>query len=487
LLSSDNRLVEKILFSSLVLFIVFVALSYVTVIKTFRPINELIKQANFLKEQDFNSAMSVVYNNGDEIEVLSRAYSEAGKTIQLFVEGLEREVKLRTEQYEKAAQEALDATEKKSTLLSNVSHEIRTPLNAIIGYVHMLKKDRCGDGCKHELDGIASASKTILDIVNDLLDFERLDSVNYTLRPKYVSISKLTKDIERTFVPLATQKKLVFNVVTTSIGGSDRLFVDELRFQQAISNIVSNAIKFTDNGEINVSIGIDVFQGNRMIVFAVRDTGRGIRQEDLGSIFNSFEQANQADKQFGFGLGLAITKAIVNMMDGTLLVESDLTKGSTFKIGLPFNLLTCDDQETSLQEIGGGLTSSSSVSQDESNFQGIKALVVDDVEFNREILQYHLKEQGIECITAVDGIDALQKLKYHSFDVILTDVSMPRMDGVELVQESKALFPAIPVIAVTARATVQEEDKMSHHFDNYITKPINVVELMTALSLTLHN
>lgn len=482
LLTSDNRLVERIMFSSVVLFILFLALIYITVVKTFRPVNDLIQQANFLKNRDFTNAMNVVYHNGDEIEVLSHAYSEAGRTIKKLVEGLEGEVQMRTDQYEKAAKEALDATKKKSTLLSNVSHEIRTPLNAIIGYLHMLKKDRCGDECDHELEGIKMASHTILDIVNDLLDFERLDSVNYTLHPKHVPINKIVRDVEKTFLPLAMQKKVQLNVVKAGITSSQQLYVDELRFQQALSNIISNAIKFTEVGEIEVTILTENIQGQTMVVFSVRDTGRGIRKEDIDAIFNSYEQANQEDKQFGFGLGLAITKAIINLMDGLLVVESELGVGSVFKICLPIGTLThnvlLDDQDDSDNESVSGPVNDS--------FVGIKALVVDDVEFNREILQYHLNQQGVECRTAIDGVDALERLEQETFDVILTDVSMPNMGGIELAQRSKTLVPNVPVIAVTARATVQEEGEMRKHFDNYITKPIDETELITALSITLH-
>ncbi|EDL69235.1 ATP-binding protein [Vibrio campbellii] len=482
LLSSDNLLVEKIFFSSLALFTLFLVLIYITVMKTFRPINELINQANYLKDRDFSNVANIVYHHGDEIEVLSRAFSEAGRTIKLLVEGLEDEVKLRTEQYEKAAKEALDATKKKSTLLSNVSHEIRTPLNAIIGYLHMLRVDKCDGSCSHELEGIRTASNTILDIVNDLLDFERLDSVNYKLHPKHVPINKITRDLEKTFHPLANQKGLKLSIVKEGIGGSHQLFVDELRFQQALSNIITNAIKFTDVGKIEISISMDTIGDQRMVVFAVRDTGRGIREEDLDTIFNSFEQANQEDKQFGFGLGLAITKAIINLMGGVLAVESKIKQGSIFKIALPISMLTHN-----VLLVGDEHDESADNESIEiQSFDGIKALVVDDVEFNREILQYHLNLLGIECITAIDGVDALNKLESNVVDVVLTDVSMPNMGGVELANRTKIMDPTLPIIAVTARATVQEEEKMSHHFNNYITKPVNEVDLMTALSLTLH-
>lgn len=483
LLSSDNLLMEKITISSLVLFILFLALIYITVLGTFRPINALIAQANSLRDQDFNKAMDVVYHNGDEIEVLSQAYSEAGRRIKVLVEGLEKEVKVRTDQYEKAAQEALSATKKKSTLLSNVSHEIRTPLNAIIGYSHMLIKSKSSEVYKYELDGIKNASNTILDIVNDLLDFERLDSVNYTLHPKNISINKIIRDVEKTFLPLASQKGIGLSVSKEGLANGSQLYVDELRFQQALSNIISNALKFTDSGgQINVMVSRQVVDDLRMVVFSIQDTGRGIREEDLSTIFKSFEQSNQEDKQFGFGLGLAITKAIITLMEGTVTVESKIGKGSTFKILLPINLLTHSSLLFDFEE-------DQDIPDDQEvevlSYEGMKALVVDDVEFNREILQYHLSEQGIICVTANDGIEALAKTKTERFDVILTDVSMPNMDGVELANRMRKLVPTVPIIAVTARATVQEEERMRHNFDNYITKPVSEVELKKALSLTL--
>lgn len=483
LLSSDNLLMEKITLSSLVLFILFLALIYITVVGTFRPINALIEQANYLRDQNFSKAMDVVYHNGDEIEVLSQAYSEAGERIKVLVEGLEKEVKVRTDQYEKAAQEALDATKKKSTLLSNVSHEIRTPLNAIIGYSHMLIKNKNSEVYQYELDGIKNASNTILDIVNDLLDFERLDSVNYTLHPKNISINKMIRDLEKAFLPLASQKGIKLSVYKKGLANGCQLFIDELRFQQALSNIISNAIKFTDTGgQIEVVVSKQVVDDLRVLVFSIHDTGRGIREEDLSTIFKSFEQSNQEDKQFGFGLGLAITKAIITLMEGDVTVESELGKGSVFKILLPINLLT---HSSMLFEFDEKKDDVSDRVTEVLSYEGMKALVVDDVEFNREILQYHLNEQGVECVTANDGIEALEKVKNECFDVILTDVSMPNMDGVELAQRSRKLAPAVPIIAVTARATVQEEERMRHHFDSYITKPVNELELKKALSLTL--
>ncbi|MHC0041867.1 ATP-binding protein [Vibrio campbellii] len=479
LLSFDESLVKNITVLSLFLFVLFLGLIYFTVIKSFRPVNKLIKQANYLKDQDFIRAMDVISHGGDEIEMLSQAYSNAGRTIKQLVEGLENEVKVRTEQYEAAAQKALVANQKKSVLLSNVSHEIRTPLNAIVGYSDILRKhDSIGEFI-HELDGISTASTTILDIVNDLLDFERLDSINYTLHPKYVSIGKISKEIERTFLPLAKAKDISLSIKKYDFDCYDQLYIDELRFKQAISNVISNAIKFTDVGKVEIIISKTKIINDEMLCFEVRDTGRGILKKNIDSIFNSFEQVNQEDMQFGFGLGLAITKAIIDLMKGKIIVESEIGKGSSFKLGLPISVLSRNEN---LPEDNNAI--SYEIDNLIEHFEGKWALVVDDVEFNREVLGHHLSEIGVQFKSAVDGVDALNILETERFDVILTDVSMPNMDGVELAKQCKQKYANLPIIAVTARATVQEEEMMSHYFDNYITKPIDKTMLVTALSLT---
>ncbi|WP_038880850.1 ATP-binding protein [Vibrio jasicida] len=483
LLSSDNLLVEKIVLVASFLFFLFLFLIYITVSKTFKPVKKLINQADYLKSRDFKNAMKVLCHNGDEIELLSRAYSEAGGTIKLLIEDLEEKVRIRTEQYELAAQEALIATKNKSTLLSNVSHEIRTPLNAIIGYTHILRKEKFISKYEHELEGITTASIMILDIVNDLLDFERLDSVNYTLNKKKVDLGIILRDIERTFIPLAHQKDLEFDVCLNGIDNENQLFIDHLRFQQALANIISNAIKFTDIGRILLEVRLDMVDGKEMVVFSVSDTGRGIKKEYIKSIFNSFEQLNQEDKQFGFGLGLAITKALIGLMEGELIVESEFGKGSVFRVCLPIEIMT----PSNINSEKASTPRDIDISPPTHDLIGLKALVVDDVEFNREILQYHLSEQGVECICAIDGFDALAALTLTSFDVILTDVSMPNMGGIELANRVKADYPGVPIIAVTARATIQDEEKMSHHFNSYITKPIDQSELIRTLLLTLES
>ncbi len=473
-LSGDHSLIKSLFFVYILLLGLFLAINSIAVNKMLVPISKLIAQAKYLKQRDFNKATHTVHSNGDEIEQLSKAYSEAGVQIKNLIEGLEYEVEERTKQYEVAAQEASEANNQKSVLLSNVSHEVRTPLNAIIGYTHMLTQSKYFDDHSHQLNGISSASNTILGIVNDLLDFERVKAASYSLTPKCLSVMSLMREIENTFLPLSESKQLSLDIIC-NVDASTTLMIDELRIKQAISNIVSNALKFTNKGGVTIEVSSD----DKAFNISVSDTGVGIPQDKLDAVFNGFEQVNQEDQQFGFGLGLAITKTIVELMKGSLRVESVLGTGSTFIISLP------------AQEIMNVLECSNGVAEQAYNIRerldctSKKALIVDDVEFNREILEFHLNALGCECMTANDGLEALALASEHEFDVVLTDISMPVMDGIELASELEKRKPSLPIIAVTARATIQEESRMHQYFSCYLTKPLNPSDLKLKLHCAL--
>ncbi|MDN3628138.1 ATP-binding protein [Vibrio lentus] len=473
-LSGDNSLLESLLFSYIILLGLFLVINSISVNKMLMPVSKLIAQAQYLKQRDFNKATHVVRSNGDEIEQLSKAYSEAGGQIKNLIEGLEYEVEERTKQYELAAREASEANKQKSVLLSNVSHEVRTPLNAIIGYTHMLADSKHVEAHSHQLNGISSASNTILGIVNDLLDFERVKAASYSLNPKCLSVMSLLREIENTFVPISESKQLSLDIIS-NVDASTTLLIDELRIKQAISNLVSNALKFTNKGGVTIEVSTD----GKAFNISVTDTGCGIPTDKLDTVFNGFEQVNREDQQFGFGLGLAITKTIVELMNGTLRVESKLGVSSTFVIALPalevMNVFECSNVVVEqIHNVGQGL-----------DYINKKALIVDDVEFNREILEFHLNALGFECMTANDGLDGVALASEHDFDVVLTDISMPVMDGIELASELEKRKPSLPIIAVTARATMQEESRMNQYFSCYLTKPLNPCDLKLKLQFAL--
>ncbi|MCY9863804.1 ATP-binding protein [Vibrio coralliirubri] len=473
-LSGDNSFIKHLILAYIVLLVLFLVINFLVVNNMLIPISKLIAQVKYLKLRDFDNATHIVYSNGDEIEQLSKAFSEAGIQIKNLIEGLEYEVDERTKQYEVAAQEASEANKHKTVLLSNVSHEIRTPLNAIIGYTYMLTHNKHFNAFKHELNGISSASNTILGIVNDLLDFERIKAASYSLNPKCLSVMSLMSEIEDTFLPLSKPKQLSLDMIC-NIDASTTLMIDELRIKQAISNLVSNAIKFTNKGGVTIEVSTD----GKAFNISVSDTGVGIPKDKLEAVFTGFEQVNHEDQQFGFGLGLAITKTIIELMNGTLRVESEIGVGSTFVIALPapeiMNVFECSNGVVEqINNVGQGL-----------DCKNKKVLIVDDVEFNREILEFHLNALGCECMTANDGLEALALASEHEFDVVLTDISMPVMDGIELASELEKRKPSLPIIAVTARATVQEESKMNQYFTSYLTKPLNLNDLKLKLHCAL--
>ncbi|MCG9604092.1 ATP-binding protein [Vibrio chagasii] len=474
LVSGDHSLLGRLVLAYTVLLGLFLVINSVSVNRLLVPISKLIDQAKCLKQRDFKNSTHVIYSQGDEIEQLSKAYCEAGFQIQTLIEELEFKVEERTKQYEFAAKEASEANRRKSMLLSNVSHEIRTPLNAIIGYTHMLTHSKYFNDHSHQLNGISSASNNILGIVNDLLDFERVKAESYTLSPRLILVRTLLNDIQSTFIPISLEKKLWLNV-NCSLDASRALMIDELRIKQAVSNIITNALKFTKSGGVTINVSND----SSVFKISITDTGVGIPKEKLDSVFNGFEQVNEEDQQFGFGLGLAITKTIVELMNGTLRVESELGRGSTFTIELP----AAEVMRTSkCSENGREETYSIG---DSADWTGKRVLIVDDVEFNREVLEFHLNEMGFECMTANDGLEALQLESKNDFDVVLTDISMPNMDGIELARQLDTRNPTLPVIAVTARATIEEETKMNQYFACYLTKPINPIDLKLKLHCAL--
>ncbi|KOO13200.1 hypothetical protein AKJ18_19810 [Vibrio xuii] len=475
-LAGDNLLIKSLSLASISLLILFLFFNSFMVNKILMPISQLIVQAKCLKQRDFNKSAYIVHSSGDEIEQLSNAFFEAGVTIQNLIEGLELEIEERTQQYEAAAQAASEANKQKSKLLSNVSHEIRTPLNAIIGYTHMLTHNKNFNDYDHELSGISNASNTILNIVNDLLDFERLKALNYSLNPKCLSLISLMSKIENTFLPLSKSKQLSLDIVC-NVDTSTTLMVDELRIKQVINNIVANALKFTNKGGVTIEVSAD----DKAFNISVSDTGCGIPKDKLDLIFNSFEQANQEDQQFGFGLGLAIAKCIVDLMNGSLSVESELGTGTTFIISLPAHEIM------NVSECSNSVIKQENNTRESFDYTNKKALIVDDVEFNREILEFHLNALGFECTTANDGLEALTLASEHDYHVVLTDISMPVMNGIELASELAKLQPSLPIIAVTARATVKEVSRMNQYFSCYLTKPLTPDDLKAKLYCALSN
>ena len=369
---------------------------------------------------------------------------------QVFVIQDEKSAKHATE-LEDALERAHAAEKARNMFFSIVSHDIRTPLNAILGYSELLQFG-ISDKAEREdaLKAIRSSGTTLLQLVNDVLDISKIDSGELVLRPRPMRLSGLVDEVFASFGIAAAKKGIALENMTGSV---PTVLLDGHRFRQILFNLVGNAVKFTDGGKVSLAASCS---GSGIEVF-VSDTGCGIPSGLRERIFDPFVQAqdpsHSADRAGGTGLGLSICKRLVEAMDGSLGVESELGKGSTFRVRIP----------------------------------GV--LVVDDSSINRDVLTQLLAHAGVgEIVQAGDGAEALATLDEaladgHEFDFVLTDLWMPNKNGVELVKalRADARFSRIPVFAVTADAEFVRDER-SAIFDGILLKPITYDRLMEVFS-----
>ncbi len=390
---------------------------------------------------------------------------------------LSREIDLRKKaEFElvKAMEKAESATKAKSEFLANMSHEIRTPMNAILGFSDLLKKTSLSNTQKSYLNTIRSGGETLLNIINDILDISKIEANKLDINKNFFDLYSLIFELKQFFKDKLESKNLEL-LIENQQDIPRIIFMDELRMRQIFFNLISNAIKFTDQGYVKI---ITSFRdrGNEKIDLRIiiEDTGTGIKIEDQERIFDAFEQAGTTarSKKFqGTGLGLAITKKLVLLMNGSITVDSEFGKGSKFI--LDFDGVVTDADSSSLTKLSG--------KKDENvTFNGAKVLIADDIESNRLLLKEICKEMGMETLEAENGRQALDIIKLHVPDLILMDVRMPEMDGYEAVEiiKNDPSLKKIPVIAVTA--SVMSSDKAminKARFDGYLRKPIILNEL----------
>ncbi|QNJ98664.1 ATP-binding protein [Constantimarinum furrinae] len=364
-------------------------------------------------------------------------------------------------------EKAFKASQAKTQFLSNMSHEIRTPLNAILGFANILK-DR--DISKTEgvyVKLMHNSANALLSLVNDILDIDKIESGEIKIDHDEFSPSKRIKKIVDTYTPEIYNKGLV---VETNIEAvyKKKVIGDRSKFDQIFTNLINNAIKFTPEGRIKVHYSDEIQDGNLIVTVFIEDTGVGISQSKLDYIYDRFVQAEDGirKRHAGGGLGLSITKELVSLLDGTIEVESKENEGTKFTVTLPFLL-------------------SSGTITDENNdldFTGTKALVVDDNRLNRIILMNYLNAIHVKSVGAANGKEALRCLEMEDFDLILMDIHMPQMDGFETVSHIRSGMIETLIIGVSADVTRQAIEKgMRVGMDDYLLKPINKSDLYAIL------
>lgn len=368
----------------------------------------------------------------------------------------------------------------KSKFLANMSHEIRTPLNAIIGLNKLLYDSEEDHKRREWLEAINQSSESLMRIVNDILDQERIEHGHYTFVEQEFDPMVVMDQVYRYLHPKALSKKVDF-VIVRKEPIPDKVLGDPIRLAQILNNLAGNAVKFTDHGKVEVSVEVVELTNTKSEIrlkFIVSDTGIGIPSEKHGAIFESFEQVRASDRNIeeGTGLGLSISKQLVEQQEGTIKVISEVGKGSQFEVQLPYRL-------------GKGKVKGREKVANESSDerQALNILLVEDTELNRmlatELLQKNYAHLQLDI--AENGAVSIEKVKSKDYDIVLMDVKMPVMDGYEASTEIRKLFSKkqLPILAMTANAIQDQIEKcLAVGMNDVITKPIMEKEMIAKIN-----
>ncbi len=372
---------------------------------------------------------------------------------------------------EQSTLEAKDAAEKanalKSEFLANMSHEIRTPMNAILGYAKLLSKKIVDENQKEHIEIIRESGKNLLALINDILDLSKIEAGKMRIENRPLSPRKIIDEIQNIFKLKAKEKGIQF-ITEVDPNLPEAIVLDEIRLRQVLFNLVGNAIKFTQKGYVKLSaLGTSLDRDNNKInlSFTVEDTGIGIAEDQVNEIFKSFKQQDgQSSKFEGTGLGLTITRKLVDMMDGFVTVSSKLGKGSQFTVEL-FEVAT----SSPIEEI-------EEITERSIDFLQAKILLVEDNPHNQALVKYFLEDNNVLLYTANNGKEAIKSLESIIPDVILMDIKMPVMDGYEATKiiKSKPEWAHIPIVPMSAHILPEEKIRMRHvGTTGFIPKPID--------------
>ncbi len=454
----------------------FLASTIIIPLRQLHDVTKRIAEGNFDLRSDETKG-------GLEIRELARSFNLMIEQIIDSKEKLISGMKKHTKELDKKNKELLDAIEKaelankaKSEFLANMSHEIRIPMNAILGFTQILKSKIKDDQFKNYLEAIDSSGNNLLNLINDILDLSKIEAGKLVLQFDTVDLYKLLKEIENIFIYKIQEKGLDF-VIEIDENLPHGLILDEVRLRQIFVNLVGNALKFTEKGQIKISVMkeiVDKDNSKLNICFSVEDTGVGIPKEEQQKIFEAFvQQTGQSNRKFGgTGLGLAITKRLVEMMNGKITLESEISKGSKFSVTIP-DIPIASTYEKLIKEYEGY--------EIDYRFEGKSILIVDDIDVNRELIIGFLEGTGVITFEAGNGEQAIEITKQKKPDLILMDMKMPIMNGEEatISIRNDEEISRIPIIALTASAMKGDEQRMKEiGCNDYISKPIEKNKLL---------
>ncbi|AEF83714.1 PAS/PAC sensor hybrid histidine kinase [Treponema primitia ZAS-2] len=397
----------------------------------------------------------------------------------------------RTRELAEQVKIAESASRAKSEFLATMSHEIRTPLNAIIGLSNIVLEKALPETAHGSIEKIRVSGVTLLGIINDILDISKIETGNFEIIPVEYSTASLISESVRLNMVRIGEKPISFEL-SVSDDLPETLFGDELRIKQILNNILSNGIKYTKAGKVRLEITHEPFENGILLILKVSDTGIGIKQEDREKLFTEYSQLDtRANRKIeGTGLGLSITKKLLTLMNGTISVESEYGKGSTFTMTLPQKTIGNSVIGKEIAEMFAALRF---MEESRNPVQDLKrawmpygrVLVVDDVAINLEVAQGLLEPYGLRVECASSGMKAIEMIKdeKHPYDLVLMDHMMPEMDGIETVRIIRNEIGTeyaknIPIAALTANAlTGNEAMFLANGFNGFVSKPIDIMEL----------
>ena len=454
--SSLNATKSSSLYTATLIFCVALALSFVllsTVMKALRSIKEgaiSLSKGNFL---------TVGKTRFSEFNVLIDSFNGMATDISALIENLNR-----------AKQDSEQANQSKSVFLANMSHEIRTPMNAVLGYTQILLRDRgLPQEYRRPIESVEKAGNHLLALINDILDLSKIEAGAIELHPEDFSIHELIDGLSEMFEFRCKQIGLDWKL-ENGITGSGFLYGDHNKLRQVLMNFLSNAVKFTNNGGVTFTVR----EKEDRYEFVIADTGMGISSSDMMNVLKPFQQAEAGIKKGGTGLGLAISKRQLEIMGSELNMVSHPGQGSTFS----FSIYLPSAQNAVRSKRNENNISHRVLQQGKL----VDALVVDDVEDNRQVLGQLLQSSGVMVRTAVNGEEALRQVYAQSPDIVFMDIRMPVMSGTEAMEKIKKEFPDVVCVAVTSSVFYHERaGYMEKGFDDLIGKPFRFEKIIECI------
>ena len=429
-----------------------------------------------------------VSTTGDEIEFVGESFNAmiadlaaSRNEILQYQEQLEERIRRRTRDLEEASRKALAASQAKSEFLANMSHELRTPMSGVLGMIDIVLDSDLDGSQREQLQTAKGCANSLLALLNDILDLSKIEAGKMVLEDVPFDVRVLVRECIKSMAPRAEQKGIAVRW-SVDPGVPERIAADPLRLRQVLSNLLSNAVKFTDHGSVEVRLHSEwdtAGRGHELII-EVADTGVGIPHDKLDSIFEEFTQADGSisRKYGGTGLGLAITRRLVEMQHGSIAVSSVVGKGSTFRVRVPCAPVS-EMPERPAQDPARELATLAPPKAPSATI-----LVVEDNAINQKVVTAILKRHGYQVAVAGHGGQVLSALETHPISLILMDIQMPVIDGLEATRliRRDPRWKHLPIIAMTARAMAGDRDLcLEAGMNAYVSKPVNRVQLIAVI------